>query len=495
MDVVRLFTSLIAAHRQQQQTLALQGEIQAAILAQLLELEDVKSRSQPTREVIEDAEAHLVLLEEALPSYKRSNLKYRLAGLLGEESLRSEEPDYEVLKAGLLDHAREADIQLEQDFNSVRFDPQKGPRELGQGLELAARRWLRPDRRTAMEVVRCVALQRFVTLLPEDVGAHVLKLHPQDMEQAVCMAERHAHGLTEDKESSVIDSHSRPMGCPAKHPDEEEECGGADHLTFDPMNGGHQGRRVEGGVVKEEVHPDEDQLLEEEVGGEEMFNDGFYCERAQASGTVDGAERFRLRNMPNMAATSEMTGGDVSAPEEGETASLTPSYLQSSTQPHPDSDTNYIRANHSQRHNCRAFKMFCCLDCDHIFESQKDLTQHRRSHAKTHCCPECGKSFRDRFNLKCHMRTHTGERPHTCHYCGKHFAQEHGLLQHVNIHTGERPFCCTVCGMGFHHSRTLKKHVVLHSQDRPFLCPHCGVTFKLNDTLKRHLRTDRKSVV
>ena len=61
--MVRLFTSLIAAHRQQQQTLALQGEIQAEILAQLLEQEDVNSRTQSNKDVIEDAEAHLILLE------------------------------------------------------------------------------------------------------------------------------------------------------------------------------------------------------------------------------------------------------------------------------------------------------------------------------------------------------------------------------------------------------------------------------------------------
>ena len=263
---------------------------------------------------------------------------------------------------------------------------------------------------------------------------------------------------------------------------------GANHLHFEEMVGRDKVVLIEGSFVKEEV----DDCLVADVSGTEIDSSGLYCEGRHASGADDNAaniERFQLRNMTNMVPPSDTTKRDVSASEEGEAVSLIPSYLQSDKQPCLDSGSNYSRASHSQSYNGRAFKSFCCLDCDQRFESQKDLTQHRRSHAKTHCCPECGKNFRDSFNLKCHMRTHTGERPHHCHYCGKTFAQEHGLLQHINIHTGARPFCCTVCGMGFRHSRTLKKHIVLHSHDRPFLCAHCGVTFKLNDTLKRHLKT------
>uniref|UniRef100_A0A8C7NM55 SCAN box domain-containing protein n=1 Tax=Oncorhynchus mykiss TaxID=8022 RepID=A0A8C7NM55_ONCMY len=131
MDVVRLFTNLLAVHRQQLQALAVQGEIQTEALAQLLEKEEASLQSQ----------------------------------VRAEESRRQE------------------------DFSYLRYDPERGPRELGQGLESAAQHWLRPERRTAAEVVRCVALQRFVSLLPTHVGDCVLKQCPQDMEEAIYMAE------------------------------------------------------------------------------------------------------------------------------------------------------------------------------------------------------------------------------------------------------------------------------------------------------------------
>lgn len=46
MDVVRLFTNLLAVHRQQLQALAVQGEIQTEALAQLLEKEELR-RMEP----------------------------------------------------------------------------------------------------------------------------------------------------------------------------------------------------------------------------------------------------------------------------------------------------------------------------------------------------------------------------------------------------------------------------------------------------------------
>uniref|UniRef100_A0A674A9H0 SCAN box domain-containing protein n=1 Tax=Salmo trutta TaxID=8032 RepID=A0A674A9H0_SALTR len=77
-----------------------------------------------------------------------------------------------------------------QDFLSLRYDTQKGARELGQRLDSAAKHWLRPDLRTAAQVEQCVAMEQFLSLLPKEAGAWVQKQQPRDMEEAISMAEQ-----------------------------------------------------------------------------------------------------------------------------------------------------------------------------------------------------------------------------------------------------------------------------------------------------------------
>uniref|UniRef100_A0A8C7M1F6 SCAN box domain-containing protein n=1 Tax=Oncorhynchus kisutch TaxID=8019 RepID=A0A8C7M1F6_ONCKI len=80
--------------------------------------------------------------------------------------------------------------QSRQDFLSLRYEPQKGARELGQRLDSAAKLWLRPDLRTAAQVEQCVAMEQFLSLLPKEAGAWVQKQQPRDMEEAISMAEQ-----------------------------------------------------------------------------------------------------------------------------------------------------------------------------------------------------------------------------------------------------------------------------------------------------------------
>uniref|UniRef100_A0A673Z8H5 Zinc finger and SCAN domain-containing protein 21-like n=1 Tax=Salmo trutta TaxID=8032 RepID=A0A673Z8H5_SALTR len=75
--------------------------------------------------------------------------------------------------------------QSRQDFLSLRYEPQKGARELGQRLDSAAKHWLRPDLRTAAQVEQCVAMEQFLSLLPKEAGAWVQKQQPRDMEEAI----------------------------------------------------------------------------------------------------------------------------------------------------------------------------------------------------------------------------------------------------------------------------------------------------------------------
>ncbi|KAK6317033.1 hypothetical protein J4Q44_G00124330 [Coregonus suidteri] len=95
----------------------------------------------------------------------------------------------------------------------------EGPGSWGKGWRVL------PERRT--DVVRCVALQRFVSLLPKDVGDCVLKQCPQEMEEAICMAEEYLKN-TPGEESSEMDNHSDGEGYYVDQ-QREEEAGHAEH--------------------------------------------------------------------------------------------------------------------------------------------------------------------------------------------------------------------------------------------------------------------------
>ncbi|KAL0994267.1 hypothetical protein UPYG_G00120020 [Umbra pygmaea] len=531
MDVVRLFINLLSVHRQQLQALALQGEIQTEALAQLLEKEELR-RMEPNvkLEDVEDPEDYLLLLEEAATNSRLS----KAWRLLGRENLRSGKTDFETLRASLQSQVREEQSQRQKEFSSVRYNPERGPRELGQELKTAAQHWLRPDRRTAAEIVRTVTLQRFVSLLPTEVGELVVKHCPQDMEEAVCMSEEYMK-TTNREEISEMNNYSDEVAAPADQQTEkarnaENQVGCAKmkvtgpwlftnirnmsdicQSTFvnldarHPEEIYHEERKPDGkdDLVEENRFANQEDWIKEEI----LYNSHAEVEVEIGSpseiGNLENVERAQLRNIANHLATSERAKRGVSAPVISSTSPYTverdiPTHLIQKNIKHPshrlshrcpDCGKSYKRADFLNKHSCSAFPKFQCLDCDRTFASQTCLTHHRRSHNKALGCPECGKQFRDKYNLRCHMRTHTGETPYTCTDCGDVFAQLKGLQEHSNIHTGERPFRCTVCGEGFHHSRTLTKHKLLHSQAKPYLCACCGKRFKLNDYLLRHLRT------
>ncbi|KAG7483985.1 hypothetical protein MATL_G00044020 [Megalops atlanticus] len=211
MDVVRFLASLLDLHRQQLQALTRQGEIQAEVLAKLLEAEGCgklhlccsmeKELRMPRMKLEEeDPEAYLSVFEQAAASCRlpRAEWGARLVGLLSEK-MRAEtcsmsksptSPDYDALKSRILDQAWAVEDQSRLDFLSVRYDPQKGARDLGQRLDSAAKRWLKPERRTSAQVEQQVAIEQFVSLLPKEAGAWVHRQHPKDMEEAICMAEQ-----------------------------------------------------------------------------------------------------------------------------------------------------------------------------------------------------------------------------------------------------------------------------------------------------------------
>ncbi|XP_063041025.1 zinc finger and SCAN domain-containing protein 12-like isoform X2 [Engraulis encrasicolus] len=210
MDVVCCMRSLIKLQGHLQRAMAMQEEIQRDLLATVLRPEE-QSRftSTPPKDYGEDGgdiEACLAAFEEAASVHKipQGEWTQGIIDLVGVKNLDldldpSGQHTYEAVKERLRSQARMAEDHWEVSFTLATFDSAKGPRALGQGLDEAARCWLKPARRSAEDVVRRVALRRFITLLPSAARDWVTSRQPEDMEQAIGLAEQFLGTTSEEK--------------------------------------------------------------------------------------------------------------------------------------------------------------------------------------------------------------------------------------------------------------------------------------------------------
>ncbi|KAL2094459.1 hypothetical protein ACEWY4_009178 [Coilia grayii] len=497
MDVMHCVRSLMELQSQLQRAIAMQEDIQNEMLAHLL-------RPQPTRlnipkgyEAGEDIEACFAAFERAACAHNVPRWKWgrKMMKLLGMNQIEEQNPslqdnEYEVVKDSLRSQARMLEEQWQVNFTLASFDSLKGPRELGQGLDEAARRWLKPERRSAVEVVQRVALHKFVTLLPKAASDWVMQHQPNDMEQAISLAEQFLEMRNEEKYREM----DKEVTGEQYTVDSSESSGTSEiritqnHTPWITAPKEETSLRLCQSVsLNVKVEGLEEIYLEEEAGNEPNELDTAkqqpveenYCSvgvliespsfpAAQSSVTTSVAQPV-MRPSTRVKNISSCT--NEAAPKRGHAC--------------PHCGKSYTSLLHLRRHSCHQ-TLFACQKCEATFSSQSQLAQHRRIHRKVLNCPYCGRLFRDKFNLRNHVRTHTGERPYRCQDCGDTFAQEKGMLEHRNIHTGQRPFVCPQCGKGFSHSRTLSKHRQLHSDLRPYFCTLCGKTFKIKDNLKRH---------
>lgn len=195
MDVIRCLRSLLDLHVQLQRAVALQGEIQAQFLAQLLHPDNASPQQLPLPRLDltgDDLELSLSVFERALDDSKLPMRQWgsRLAQILCVKTSDEDdlEPSFEAVKSGVRRQACSLEYQRWTDFNRVKYDPHKGVRELKVGVEEAAKQWLQPERCSSEEVVRKVALQKFLSLLPPDAIDQTSKEQPQNMEEAAVMA-------------------------------------------------------------------------------------------------------------------------------------------------------------------------------------------------------------------------------------------------------------------------------------------------------------------
>ena len=93
-------------------------------------------------------------------------------------------------------------------------------------------------------------------------------------------------------------------------------------------------------------------------------------------------------------------------------------------------------------------------DCQILFETQKELDEHKATHEKIYKCDfqKCEKSFAKLANLRKHYNAHyKNKKIFHCPYqgCNKSFSASYSLTSHYRIHTGNMPFKCEICGKKF----------------------------------------------
>ncbi|KAK3558880.1 hypothetical protein QTP86_032144 [Hemibagrus guttatus] len=482
MDLIWCLRSLLDLHVQLQRAVALQGEIQAQFLAQLLRPDNTSPQQLPLPQMDltgDDLELSLSVFERALDDSKLPMKQWglRLAQLLCVKTSNEDDHElsYEAVKSDIRRQACSLEYQRWRDFNKVQYDPHKGVRELKVGVEEAAKKWLQPERCSSEEVVRKVALQKFLSLLPPDALDKTIEEQPQNMEEAAVIA------------SSFLENNSVEWNRDGERQHAEAQT---DHgYSRDYLNSNELKK-----LDSEPGFPSESHSLEVTVG-DKHFEVEEFSEAVLSPSMVDIKPVLNAQDTPSIRNDSQVllhgpcySGESVkSSPRRAnKNGNITAGPKLKRVLECPDCGSKFKRFDYLRKHICTPGQSLGCQHCDLRFPSVSQLTNHLRVHRKMLHCPECNKAFRDRFNLRCHQRTHTGERPHICADCGSAFAQERGLQEHRNIHTGERPFQCPVCRKGFSHSRTLAKHVVVHSEARPYMCSDCGRAFKIKDNLHQH---------
>ncbi|XP_010862952.1 zinc finger and SCAN domain-containing protein 12 isoform X2 [Esox lucius] len=422
----------------------------------------------------------------------------RLTGLLQEEMQKQSQPIRPLglsnaFQTRILGQMWTVEDQSRQDFLSLRYDPQKGIRELGQKLDSAAKHWLRPDLRTAAQVEQCVAMEQFLSLLPQEVGTWVQKQQPRDMEEAISMAEQrlqsgiltvcspspaptqtdNAQSSTDTQEQGTvkIQSTSEQPDALTKSFLNELETVKLESVNFNleiPALGvtKYQEKKnlaksvpEEGSmfVCKQEVEdPDCYQITSPEpiqMSGNAAGHDSMSVDTPYVSNPRNNPLSSTMYTHPTVTASSQMASTPLA----------------------PDSCHPYVQVSPVT---------------DRLRSSNASSDETELTARYTGLISEDGQltwgTLRRVPSPSFHARPPSPSPSHQCPDCGCCFTQQRSLEEHRNIHTGARPFVCGVCGKAFCHRRTLNKHTRIHSWERPFQCTDCGQTFKLKDTMKRH---------
>lgn len=104
-------------------------------------------------------------------------------------------------------HGREL---CRQHFRGLCYQDAAGPREALSQLGELCRQWLRPECHTKEQILDCLVLEQFLSILPRDLRAWVQAQQPQTGEEAVTVLESLDRHL--DEPSNQVGPRSRRWG-------------------------------------------------------------------------------------------------------------------------------------------------------------------------------------------------------------------------------------------------------------------------------------------
>ncbi|XP_035259046.1 uncharacterized protein LOC118230184 [Anguilla anguilla] len=212
-----------AMHAEQLEALRAQTSLQTQALLQLAAAGETSSRERQTGPPValhlpkmtpeDDAEAFLEGFEVAAGASKWPEEEWvvRLLPLLTGEAQRAAHSlpptartVYGNLKKAVLDRLGYSPEEHRRRFRETALAREDRPFAYAQRLLDMARRWLRPELRSADEVVELVALERFIDGLPAETANWVRCHRPTGLAAAVTLAEDHLalypHGQSQQQQ-------------------------------------------------------------------------------------------------------------------------------------------------------------------------------------------------------------------------------------------------------------------------------------------------------
>ncbi|XP_075388787.1 zinc finger and SCAN domain-containing protein 26 [Tenrec ecaudatus] len=336
--------------------------------------------------------------------------------------------------------------QLRKRFRQLCYEETTGPLEALNQLRELCHQWLRPDIHTKEEILELLVLEQFLTILPEELQAHVWEQFPESGEDVVAVLEDLEPEL-EEMEQEDSDQAEKPKGLMKE---------------TEPFKTGQE-QQVQPRC--EVLKPDKEK--DEETENEKLVTETDSCRGAQSSGDRSEPAETRYED-------SDWESQQVKPQEKID-------YICS------ECGEGFAQYSDLIKHEGVHLGEKLCESA--VCQGSSPTEQQKiQSKEKGHQCLECGKAFQRSSHLIRHQKTHLGQKPYQCSECGKVFSQNAGLFEHLRIHTGEKPYLCIHCGKNFRRSSHLNRHQRVHSQQEPCECKECGKTFSQALLLTHHQR-------